>query len=112
MPKLTKGQYIDRLNKIYSNIQPDKQGKADELISRLSDVLLMMDECCERLKDEGCVTEMPQGNYSIMRENPYSKIYDAKHKLMLATIDKLDKLADSKGSQKDELMAFLGDDGA
>ena len=111
MAKLTKKQYINRLNKIYSNIPQNKQEKADELIRRLADVLLMMDECCGRLEDEGCVTEMPQGDYSIMRENPYSKIYDAKHKLMLATIDKLDKLTDNKDSQKDELMAFLGDDG-
>lgn len=43
------------------------------------------------------MTEMDQGKYKIDRENPYSKVYDSKVKLMISIIEKLDKmLPDSK----------------
>ncbi len=104
--------YKEKLLEIYAGIPEGKKKKADELIERLADVLLMMDKCRDRIKAEGLVTEMQQGDYSIDRENPYSKIYDAKHKLMLATFDKLDKLQPEAESGRDELMSFLEDDGA
>ena len=109
---MTKEQNLEKLKKIYTDIPEDKQEKVDEILEKMADVLVMMDECREHIDREGCVTEMSQGRYSIMRENPYSKVYDAKYKLMLATIDKLNKLTEGKGIQKDELMAFLDDSSA
>lgn len=108
---MTKKQHLDKLKKIYSDIPEDKQEKSKDLLEKMADVLVMMDECKEHLTQEGCVTEMSQGKYFILRENPYSKIYDSKYKLMLATLDKLDKLAEGKGPKKDELMEFLDGDG-
>ena len=109
---MTKEQNLEKLKKIYTDIPEDKQEKVNEILEKMADVLVMMDECREHINQEGCVTEMSQGKYSIMRENPYSKVYDAKYKLMLATIDKLNKLTEGKGIQKDELMAFLDDSSA
>lgn len=105
--KLDKKAYKKTLWEIYAGIPAGEKQKAEELIGRLADVLLMMDECREHIASEGLVTEMQQGDYSIDRENPYSKIYDAKHKLMLLTIDRLDKMQPDGGSGKDELMEFL-----
>ena len=108
---MTRKQHLNKLKKIYADIPEDKQEKVKDLIEKMADVLVIMDECKDHLTKEGCVTEMPQGSYTIQRENPYSKIYDAKYKLMLATIDKLNKLTEGKGPKKDELIDFLnGDD--
>lgn len=105
--KSPKEAYIEKLTEIYENIPPQNEKKAAELISRLAGVLYMMDECTRNLDVQGLVVSMPQGDYEIERENPYSKIYDAKHKLMLQTVDKLDKLLPDDASGKDELLEYL-----
>lgn len=94
---MKRADYVKKYNDIYRDIPERNQKKAKELISKLADVLIMMDECKDHVDSDGCVTEMCQGNYSIERENPWSKVYDAKVKLMISLIDKLDKmLPDSK----------------
>lgn len=105
-------KYIDRLTAIYAEIPGEKMEKADLLISKGAELLMMMDECRKHTDQEGCVSEMRQGNYSIMRENPWSKVYDSKHKLLLSTLDKLDKLLPDQGSKRDELVEFLDAGGA
>lgn len=87
-----KKTYIAKYKKIYKGIATNNQTKALELIDKLADILVMMDECKKHIDKEGCVSEMCQGNYSIERENPWSKVYDAKAKLMIQVIDKLDKM--------------------
>jgi len=49
---------------------------------------------------------MSQGNYTIDRENPWSRTYDAKAKLMIALLDKLDKLVPD---QKQETVTKAGE---
>ncbi|MBQ0113989.1 MAG: hypothetical protein KBT03_12740, partial [Bacteroidales bacterium] len=87
-----KKEYVKKYKRIYKGITTNNQKKAQELIDKLADVLVMMDECKDHIDEEGCVTEMSQGNYSIERENPWSKVYDAKAKLMIQIIEKLDKM--------------------
>ncbi len=108
---MTSRQYLTKLKKIFSDIPEDKRDKAEELFRYMADLKVMLDECKERIKTEGCVTEMSQGKYIIMRENPASRVYDSKYKLMLSTYDKLLKLTDGEGAHKDALMTFLEDDG-
>lgn len=103
-------QYLTQLKKTYSDIPENKQEIADELLRRLADVLVMMDECKAELSKNGCIVTQSRNGYEITKENPASKLYDAKHKLMLSTIDKLDKMLPEQTSKKDELMAFLDDD--
>ena len=91
-----KKKYEKKYRKMYESIPDKDKKKAEELISRLADVLVMMDRCKEHIDAEGFVTSMPQGSYSIDRENPYSKIYSDKYKLMLSTLDKLDKMLPDK----------------
>lgn len=103
--------YLEQLKKMYSDIPENKQDVADELIRRLADVLVMMDECKAELDKNGCVVTQDRNGYEITKENPASKLYDAKHKLMLSTMDKLDKMIPESGDKKDELMEFLSGDG-
>jgi len=87
-----KEEYIGRFTEIYKDIPRGQQAKASALIERLADTLVMMDECTEHLQAEGCVSEMCQGKYSIQRINPWSQAYDAKAKIMLSILEKLDKM--------------------
>ena len=104
---MTKNEYIDKLNDIYGDISAVNRPKADQLIDRLAEVMQIMDECREDMKKNGLVTEMSQGKYSIERENPHSKIYDAKAKIMISLMGKLDKMQEAK-TEPDELMQWIG----
>lgn len=89
---MTRKDYIKRFTEIYKNIPESNKKKASELIGRLADNQMILDECNEHLTAEGAVTEMSQGAYSITRENPWSKVFDSKTKNMLAIIGQLDKM--------------------
>lgn len=89
---MDKKSYIRKYKGIYKEIPKANKIKAEQLIDKLADVLIMMDECKDHIDSEGCVTPMDQGKYTIDRENPYSKVYDSKSKIMLSLIEKLDKL--------------------
>lgn len=89
---MTKEEYVKKLNSIYRKVDKNNKKKAKELIDKLADVLVMMEECKAHIDEEGCVSEMSQGKYSITRENPWSKTYDNKVKLMVTIMDKLDRL--------------------
>lgn len=89
---MSKEEYIRKYKNIYKSIDKSNKKKSLELISKLADVLVMMDECKQHIDEEGCVTDMSQGTYTIQRENPWSKVYDAKSKLMISLIEKLDKM--------------------
>lgn len=89
---MDKIDYLKVYKEIYKGINESNQKKADALIDKLADVLVMMDECKEHIDTEGCVSEMCQGSYSIQRENPWSRVYDTKSKIMLSILDKLDKM--------------------
>jgi len=109
---MKKEEYVDRFKKIYSNVGAKNQEKAEELIDKLADVLIMMEECKEHIDAEGCVSEMCQGNYSISRENPWSKVYDSKSKTMLSILDRLDKMmpdgkSDSVAKAGENLAKFV-----
>ena len=89
---MAKKDYVKRFKEIYKGINESNTKKAEALIDKLADVLVMMDECKKHIDTEGCVTLMCQGNYDIERENPWSKVYDSKSKIMLSILDKLDKM--------------------
>jgi len=90
-----KKSYIRKFTDIYSEIAGNSK-KAKELIERLADLAVILDEAREHLCEEGAVTSMDQGNYSIERENPWSKIADSKQKSYLAVMNKLDDMMPSE----------------
>lgn len=84
--------YIKKYKKIYADVPEKSAKKRDELIIKLADVLTMMDDCKAHIEEEGIVTEMQQGSYSIMRESPWSRAYNDKLKLMTILLERLEKL--------------------
>lgn len=103
---MSKKDYVKKFKEIYKGIGESNTKKAEQLIDKLADVIVMMDECKAHIDSDGCVTEMCQGNYSIERENPWSKVYDSKSKIMLSIIDKLDKMLPD---QKTESVSKAGE---
>lgn len=106
-PLLSADEYVDKVRGMFPEPPAGKEEVAYELMARLADVLLMMDDCRRHLDKEGCASVQSRGTYTIIKENPYSRIYDSKHKLMLATVDKLVKLYGSDVTGPDELMDFI-----
>lgn len=97
MKIMTEKKYIKLFKDLYKDIPESKQKKAMELIKRAAELSMILDECKAHITEEGSVTEMDQGKYTITRENPYSKVQDAKTKSLLSVLDRLDKMVpDSK----------------
>lgn len=107
---MKRDKHLARLRRIYADIPDSKKDKAEIYLEKASEVLELMDDCLAHVADEGSVTEMSQGKYSIMRQNPWQKSYTDNYKTMLSTLDKLNKMSAGGGLQKDELEAFLDDD--
>ncbi len=103
---MKKSDYVRKYKKIYDNIPEKDRKKSDEIIARLGEVLEQMDKCRMHLNKEGCVTSMCQGKYTIDRENPWSRTYDSKAKLMILLTDKLDKMVPD---QKTDTVAKAGE---
>lgn len=103
---MTKEEYVKKYTSIYRKVDKNNKKKAKELIDKLADVLLMMDECKQHIDEEGCVSEMCQGKYTIQRENPWSQTYNQKVKLMTTIMDRLDRLLPDA---KTETVAKAGD---
>ena len=89
---MNKKDYVKQYREMSKNIPEKSNKKAEAIIDKLADVLVMMDSCKDHIDTEGCVTKMCQGNYDIDRENPWSRVYDSKAKLMVTLLEKLDKM--------------------
>ena len=93
-------RYIKKYRKTYENLPEGCREKAAELIKRAAEFSVQMDECKEHLTEEGLVVEMRQGNYSIERENPWSKIQERALKSLVTCLNKLDGMyPDEKTTQ-------------
>ncbi len=101
-----KKKYISKYKHIYADIAKGNK-KVEELIIRLADLSVILDECKEHLMEEGPVSLMQQGDYVIERENPWSKVADTKHKTYLSVMSKLD---DMMPTVKEAVANKAGDD--
>lgn len=106
----THSAYMTKLKRMYNDIPEQDAAVAAELMQRLADVLVQMDECKAELEKNGCVVTQSRNGYEITKENPASKLYDAKHKLMLSTFAALNKLRPDGSSATDDLTDFLDSD--
>ena len=50
---MTKEEYIKKYNGIYRKVDKNNKKKAKELIEKLADVLVMMDECKSHVDEAG-----------------------------------------------------------
>lgn len=66
---------IDRLSKIYEDIEERKKQTVEGLIEECAFMRVTLAELRADIDANGVVDDMPQGAYSIKRESPYVKTY-------------------------------------
>ena len=108
-----KNEYIETFTEIYADIAEDNKKKADELIDKIASMSVTLRECEDNIYEHGCVTEMCQGEYTIERESPWSKMYNNTIKSYLSVKNELDKMVPTEKVQSvqkagEALAAFVG----
>jgi hypothetical protein len=67
---------VTRLTKLYKNIEGNKKEVADGIIQEAAFMRATLGELKVMIDAAGPIDEMPQGEYSILREHPAVKIYN------------------------------------
>lgn len=67
---------IRRLTCIFKEVESKKQRTIKGLIEESAFMKVTLLELKEIIQEEGVINEMPQGDYSIMREHPALKAYN------------------------------------
>ena len=80
---------INRLTKLFSNIESNRRLTAKGLIEEASFMKATLVELKGAIDANGPIDEMPQGDYSILREHPALKSYNTMVKNYTSIIDKL-----------------------
>jgi len=77
--ELTKDEKIDkeikRLKDIYKEIDQRKTKTLEGLIQECAFMRITLEELRKNINETGVIDEMPQGDYTILRESPYVKTY-------------------------------------
>ncbi|HBD01637.1 MAG TPA: hypothetical protein DC053_23400 [Lachnoclostridium sp.] len=77
--ELTKDEKIDkeikRLKEIYKEVDQRKTKTLEGLIQECGFMRITLEELRKNINETGVVDEMPQGDYTILRESPYVKTY-------------------------------------
>ena len=101
-----------RLEKILKDVPKQQIALCRRLIERAAFMLVTLMDYEREITKNGVITEMPQGEYTIQRENPAAKGYNTMVKNYQAVIRQLtDLLPDKKDSAIDKagekLAAFV-----
>lgn len=94
-------EYEDKETKIIKN--RDNKNLIEELMERASFMSIILQECETEILDKGVIVEMQQGSYTITRENPAIKTYNATIKSYQNVISQLLGLIPEKTATLDEI---------
>ena len=83
---------INRLTKLFQDIDRNKRLTAKGLIEEAAYMRVTLVELKEEIDKHGPIDEMPQGDYSILREHPALKAYNTMVQRYTNIIDKLTNL--------------------
>ena len=83
---------INRLTKLFQDIDRNKRLTAKGLIEEAAYMRVTSVELKEEIDKHGPIDEMPQGDYSILREHPALKAYNTMVQRYTNIIDKLTNL--------------------
>ena len=102
----------DRLKKILQDVPAQQRELCERLIDRAAFMLVTLLDYEQIITEEGIIVSMPQGTYSIERENPAAKGYNTMVKNYQGVIKQLtDLLPDKKDAAVEEagerLAAFV-----
>lgn len=64
-----------RLNRLFTDVDEKKRKVVDGLVEECAFMRAELEELREFILVNGVADEMPQGNYSIIRESPYVRTY-------------------------------------
>lgn len=68
---------VARLTKIFQDIEPNRRLASKGLIDQAAFMRITLNDLIDEINIVGPVDEMPQGDYSILREHPALKSYNA-----------------------------------
>ena len=96
---------IKRLTGLFKDIERNKRLTAKGLVEEAAYMRITLQELKKEIDKEGPIDEMPQGDYSILREHPALKSYNTMVQRYTNIIDKLTNL------HPKEVKVVDGDDG-
>lgn len=83
---------INRLTKLFKDVDRNRRLTAKGLIEEAAFMKYTLQELKQQVNDNGPIDEMPQGEYSILREHPALKSYNTMVQRYTNVIDKLTNL--------------------
>lgn len=105
----TKKQELNKLKKIFKNIEPNKQKIVEKLISNAAFMAVSLEELQETIREKGFVEEYHNGaNQSGVKKCSEVEIYNTMIKNYSSIIKQLvDLLPNDNKSEGDELLDFI-----
>ena len=101
---------IKDLRKVFEAINDEKSKLALSLLDKAEFLEETLQELKARVKIDGVVTEMCQGDYTIERENPALKSYNTTVKNYTSVIKQLNDMLPTKEIVNDDGFEKFGDD--
>ena len=102
---------VTKLRKFIKDLETEEQNMAMYLINELAFMKVTLEDLKEEVSEYGVIDIMPQGEYSIKRENPALKTYNTMIQRYNATLKQLDdfikNILGTKGQDVDMLGQFL-----
>ena len=102
---------ISKFRSFIKDLEAEEKQMAMNLVQELAFMKVTLEDLKEEINISGVVTEMPQGEYSIMRENPALRSYNTMIQRYNSTIKQLDdfinKLSPKIEGEVDKLTQFL-----
>ena len=102
---------LTKFRRFIKDLESEDRNMAMNMVSELAFMKVTLEDLKEEVNVNGVVTEMPQGEYSITRENPALKSYTTVIQRYNATLKQLDdfikNILGTKGQDIDMLGQFL-----
>lgn len=100
---------IKRLNKILGEVEKNKKEAVEGLIQEVAFMRATLQELKAMIDENGPIDEMPQGEYSILREHPALKSYNSMIQRYTTACKEIFSLLpkDIKVVQEDEFDEFI-----
>ena len=99
---------ISKLKKLFAKLDPDLKTLAEPLLQEFAFMDKTLDELKGEIEEHGAIITDVNGNgFTVLRENPAKKSYDAMYKNYAATWNKIVDLLPKSEQQSNELLDFV-----